>query len=132
MPFDRKSIVIADDDPLVRSVYGTALEQHEYHVLRAENGAQALGIVEQTDVDIVLLDILMPCKEGLETLIELKSRFPHVTVIAMSGGGTHSKADFLSIATQFGADAVLKKPFAVRALLELVAGTTTEMRQQRG
>jgi CheY-like chemotaxis protein len=131
MPVDSATILIADDDPLIRAVYKAALEQQGHSVLVAEDGARALAIVEHRKVDFVLLDILMPCKEGLETLIELKKGFPHLKVFVMSGGGSQKRADFLSVATKFGADAVLRKPFQPQALFDLMADHTTEARQQR-
>jgi DNA-binding NtrC family response regulator len=69
-----------------------------------------------------LLDILMPNKEGIETLIEVKRRFPDLTVLAMSAGTSRYGADFLDIATKFGAAAALKKAFKVQVLLDLIEG----------
>ena len=117
------TIVIADDDPLVREAYKTALEQRGHAVLLAEDGAGAIALVESQSIDLVLLDILMPNKEGLETLIELKRRFPNVRVFAMSGGISHAPTDFLSVASKFGADATLRKPFAPQKLFDLMDGT---------
>ena len=64
----------------------------------------------------------MPRKDGLETLIELKRRFPRLTVFAMSGGAGRNGADFLAIARKFGADGVLRKPFRPETLFALIDG----------
>ncbi len=116
------TVVIADDDALLRETFRISLEARGYNVLLAEDGNHALKIVETTAVDAMLLDILMPRKEGLETLIELKRRFPALQVFAMSGGGFYGRADFLTVARKFGADAVLRKPFPIQAVVELLEG----------
>lgn len=114
------TVVVADDDSLLRESFRISLEARGYNVLLAEDGGHALRIVESAAVDAVLLDILMPRKEGLETLIELKQRFPELAVFVMSGGGTFSRADFLTIARKFGADAVLRKPFPIESVVALL------------
>ncbi len=132
MPAKAMTIVIADDDPLVREVYKAALEQRGHSVLLAEDGAGAIALVESRQIEIVLLDILMPRKEGLETLIELKRQFPGLTVFAMSGGTGRSKTDFLSIARKFGADGILRKPFEPQALFDLIDGREAGARRAAG
>lgn len=114
------SIVIADDDPLTRSAYKSALQRSGYTVYAAQDGEEATRLVERGGVSLLILDILMPRKEGLETLLEMKSRFPGLAIIAMSAGGRKSETDFLSLATKFGADGVLRKPFTPKALLALM------------
>jgi len=114
------TVVVADDDSLLRETFRAFLEARGYNVLLAEDGNDALKIVESTTVDAMLLDILMPRKEGLETLIELKQRFPALKVFVMSGGGLYGRADFLTVARKFGADAVLRKPFPLQSVIELL------------
>jgi len=116
------TVVIADDDALLRETFRISLEARGYNVLLAEDGNRALKIVETNAVNAMLLDILMPRKEGLETLIELKQRFPALRVFAMSGGGLYGREDFLTVARKFGADAVLRKPFPIQAVVELLEG----------
>jgi DNA-binding response OmpR family regulator len=112
-----RTILVADDDALTRSAYKSALERSGYRVFTAQDGEEALHIVGQGGVDLLLLDILMPRKEGLETLIEIKKHFPALTVIAMSAGGSRSETDFLAVAAKFGADGTLRKPFTPKTLL---------------
>ena len=69
---------------------------------------------------VVVTDILMPDKEGIETILELRTLWPHGSIIAISGGGRIAKGDFLDMAKRCGADAVLAKPFEPDALLSLV------------
>ena len=64
----------------------------------------------------------MPDKEGMETILELRSIWPGGSIIAVTGGGRHAKSDYLALAKSCGADAVLAKPFEPDALLALVRG----------
>lgn len=122
------TLLIADDDRLTRDAYKAAAERHGYDVLLAEDGEAVMTIVASNPVDVVLLDILMPKKEGLETLIDLKRQRPALYIIAMSAGSGRSKHDFLSIAAKFGADATLRKPFTPQALFDLVEGRANLVR----
>ena len=131
MSADQATIVIADDDPLVRSVCEAVLARQGYGVVLAEDGALALALVEEREVDFVLLDMQMPGQDGLKTLVELKRRFPLLRVFAMSGGTAHGKGDSLSLAAEAGADAILRKPFPPQALIDLIAERAAEARQPR-
>src|SRR4051794_8763189 len=105
-----KTILIVDDDPLVQGALKAQCERRSFRVLVANDGNEALALLQSESCDVALLDVLMPDKEGIETLIDVKRLFPHLRVVVMSGGGTRGKYDFLSVARKFGADAVLKKP----------------------
>jgi DNA-binding response OmpR family regulator len=120
MAIGRTTILIVDDDPLIRETLRYPLEQKGYRVLAADDGVHAMEVIGGSNVDIVLLDILMPNKEGLETLLEIKRRFPGAVVHVMSGGGSRNKTDFLTIAAKFGADGIIRKPFTSRDLLRLI------------
>jgi len=69
----------------------------------------------------VVIDIIMPDREGVETIIDIRARWPNTRIIAMSGGGRMDPDMFLNLAETFGADALLKKPFKLRDLLDLLA-----------
>jgi CheY-like chemotaxis protein len=114
------SVLVVDDDCFVREAARIILENNGYAVREAPDGEAGLASLAASRSDIVLLDILMPRKEGLETLIELKQRFPDVTVYAMSASGARKGHDFLSIAAKFGAHGILQKPFTSDQLLALV------------
>ena len=120
MPDAFETIVIADDDALTRSAYKAVLQRAGYTVRVAQDGEEATRLVEQGGVSLLILDILMPRKEGLETLLEMKNRFPALVIIAISAGGHRGDTDFLSRARKFGADGVLRKPFAPKTLLQLM------------
>jgi len=102
----RAPVLIVEDDKDVRDCLGRALKGSGFDVLLAANGKAVLGLLKANKVSAVLLDIMMPDKDGLETLLEIKREFPRTTVVAMSG----SKFDFLPTARKFGADHVLAKP----------------------
>lgn len=114
------NLVIADDDRMIRNAYRMAAERRGYAVFEAEDGEAAVRLVQTHAVDCLLLDILMPKKEGLETLIELKLRFPRLRIIVMSASGSRSNTDLLQVARKLGADGTLKKPFPPSALFNLI------------
>lgn len=120
MPDAIATVLVIDDDCFVRETARTILESNGYAVREAGDGEAGLSSLAANRTDIVLLDILMPRKEGLETLIELKQRFPDVTVFAMSASGARKGHDFLAIAAKFGAHGLLPKPFSPDELLALV------------
>jgi DNA-binding response OmpR family regulator len=120
MAANAKTVLVVDDDKLVLAMYKFAFEDHGYRVLLADDGNAALRILESQRADVVFLDILMPEKEGLETLLEIKQRFPEVAVFAMSGGGTRGKHDFLTVAKKFGATGIVKKPATPKDLIALI------------
>jgi CheY-like chemotaxis protein len=113
-------ILVADDDAMARLGYRALLESAGHTVLLAEDGEEATRLVEKGEVEILLLDILMPRREGLETLLEIKRRFPRVIVIAMSAGGVRSSFDFLAMAARLGADRTLSKPFSQQDLAAML------------
>jgi len=121
MPVIGMSVLIVDDDPLTREFAQSILEQSGYSVRVASDGEAAIAALDEQHADIVLLDILMPRKDGLETLLELKRRSPDIAVIATSASVVQMRNDYLAIAEQFGADAILRKPFTPQTLSAAVA-----------
>ncbi len=111
-------LLVADDETAVRNLLRTALEKDGYEVLEAANGKQALKEVRAGRVDLVIMDLVMPEQEGLETIRILRKEVPGIGIIAMSGafGG-----QFLETARLLGADAVLSKPVGTGLLLSKVA-----------
>ena len=85
-----------------------------------ENGVEALASQSAGPFDLIITDIIMPEKEGVETIIELKKLHPSPKNIAISGGGRTRNLDFLKLAEEFGADSVLAKPFSEDELMEHV------------
>jgi DNA-binding response OmpR family regulator len=126
------TVLIVDDDPLILGALQAILVRAGYGVRTATDGDAALASLDASPCDLVLLDILMPRKEGLETLIELKRRTPDVVVIAMSASVVRKQNDFLTIAAKFGADAILRKPFTPEDLSRAIAAAQTRRRQLAG
>lgn len=114
------TVLVVDDDALVRAAAEVILKKKGWVVRTAPDGEAALAAIAAEPAAIVLLDILMPRKEGLETLIELRRTCPSVTVVAMSGSLVRQRNDFLAIAVKFGADSILRKPFTPESLLAAV------------
>ena len=120
MPSISGVVMIVDDDPMIRALCRSKFEENGYAVLEAENGDRAVKLLKAEKVDVVFLDILMPDKDGLETLLELKKLQPEARVYAMSGGGRRGSSTYLEIAERFGASGVIKKPFTPGMLVDLV------------
>lgn len=114
------SILIIDDDDSLRDALRRTLYKEGYTIVEASDGGRGLKQLESSPADLILLDIFMPGKEGLETITELRRSHPGVRVIAMSGGGTKGMMDVLNIATMLGARRTLAKPFTREQLLEAV------------
>lgn len=114
----RRSILIADDDDAVRQVMRIALQQAGYDVCEATNGAEAIRAMHAAPFDLIITDVLMPERDGLEMIMHVRRRNPNIKVLAISGA---DNALFLANAAGLGATQVLRKPFRVAALLALVA-----------
>ena len=113
-------VMVVDDDPLIRAVCKSHLEEAGYSVLLAEGGKPALQQLRTQKVDAVFLDILMPRMDGIETLLEIKKLKLPVRVYSMSGGGRDKLDQFLDVAMKFGADGRLKKPFSRAEMIRLL------------
>ena len=112
------SIMVIDDDIQVRTFVREVLEGEGYEVREAGNGAEGVKAFRQRPADLVLCDIFMPEKEGLQTIRELQDEFGKVKIVAMSGGNHQcGQVDFLPLARKCGAVSVLHKPLAPKSLL---------------
>ncbi|MBN1833622.1 MAG: response regulator [Deltaproteobacteria bacterium] len=112
------SVLVIDDEAPVRKVLRKALEMEGYKVMDAADGSQGIGLYREHPTDLVLIDILMPEKEGLETIMELRQNFPEVRIFAMSGGGLINSESCLGMAKGLGAARVYTKPIQIEGLLE--------------
>ncbi len=116
-----KRVLIIEDNEDIRTFMQVALEGAGFAVTLAPDGAEGLNRQRETPADIVITDIFMPDKDGIETIFELRQEFPQVKIIAVSGGGDFpKKMDYLSTAIQFGAIKSLSKPFDSEELLDAV------------
>lgn len=113
-------ILIIDDDDMFRDVLASALEQSGHKVRQATNGVEGLQMFHAAPAELVITDIVMPEKEGLDTIRDLRRDFPQARIIAMSGGLAHDPKLYLHMAEKFGATAVLAKPFHLGDLKKVV------------
>ena len=111
-----KTILIIDDDPEIRSLLTDVLTVDGYRVLEAADGKQGLASYANFQTDLIVTDLVMPEKEGIETIIELRRKFPSVKIIVLSGSG----ATDLRMAKLLGADRAISKPFDITDLLKTV------------
>jgi CheY-like chemotaxis protein len=114
-------ILVIDDDRQARNVLKQILSRAGYDVVEAQDGAEGVRLFQATPADLVITDILMPEKEGLETIQELRQSAPQVKIIAISGGGEKGNLNFLRIAEKLGAQQTIQKPFSRQTLLDAVA-----------
>ena len=114
------AILVVDDQKELRTVVRRVLTEANYEVAEAEDGEAALAAFRASPPALVITDIIMPGKEGIEVIATMKRERPEVKVLAISGGGRTHVMDFLAIARKAGADAALEKPFRKSDLLARV------------
>ncbi|MEO6994851.1 MAG: response regulator [Lacunisphaera sp.] len=116
-PAAQKHILVIDDDDMVRTFIRKALEMSGYTVSLANNGYEAMVIFRQSKLDGIITDLLMPERDGIETILEIRRHAPEIPIVAISGGFNSMSSVYLKTAEHLGADAVLSKPFSVEQLL---------------
>lgn len=115
------NVLIIDDDRDVREFLAKVLRQKLHcDVATAADGQDALGHLAEKNFDVVITDIIMPNRSGLEAILDLRASHPGTRIIAISGGGRIRSMEFLQAATRMGADLALRKPFKMTALLKAV------------
>ena len=103
-------IVVVDDDPTIQMIAAELLRQGDHAVVAATDGDEALHILAAMKVDLVVMDMLMPNKDGLETIIEARRLYPDLRILAISSGGQIGVGDLLRMARLLGADDTYVKP----------------------
>jgi CheY-like chemotaxis protein len=121
---DKLKVMIVDDEDHVRKVLCENLSECGFDVVMAADGQEALNMIDDGlhRPDVVVTDIIMPRKEGLEVIMELRRKHPDIRLVAISGGGRTKSADFLHLAKKLGADAILPKPLDIDELERTVRG----------
>lgn len=114
------AILVIDDDASVREVVSEMLRLEGHEVTIAENGSDAIPLLSTHDFDLVITDLIMPEKEGIETISEIRRTDRRIPIVAISGGGRLGPGDYLETARYIGADATLAKPFARQELLATI------------
>ncbi len=123
-------VVVIDDDDQLRAMMRQMLERVGHTVREAADGVVGLDVVRQSHCDLVVTNIFMPRRDGLEFLHVLHRDAPTLPVLAVSGGGQALSgklhvADFLEVAKRFGAAAALHKPFEWEEFMQAVGTLLT-------
>jgi DNA-binding response OmpR family regulator len=114
-------ILVLDDEPSILLMIKKMLEKEGHDVDLALNGLVGMELFEKNKPDLVITDIIMPEKEGLETILELRKKHPELKIIAISGGGRIGPQGYLPSAKYLGADMVFQKPLVQKEFVQAVA-----------
>ena len=113
------SVLVVDDEDQIRQLIRETLEQAGYDVQEASDGKKGLERYRAKPADLVIMDILMPDQDGLESIMTLRREFPTSRVIAITGGSDMiGILNFLDVAKMLGARRTLQKPFDMQTLLD--------------
>lgn len=115
------TVLVIDDEDMVRLVLRQFLERQSMTVIEAEDGEEGLRQLRANAVDLVICDLIMPRADGIGTIMHIRRSMPAMKIIAISGGGRSHAMELLKVAGQMGADHVLGKPFTWDQLLAMVA-----------
>jgi len=115
-------ILVIDDDDQIRAMLQQVLQREGYEVIEAADGKPGMRLFRERGAELIITDIIMPEKEGLETIMELRRDFPEVKIIAISAGGRLEPNQYLDLAKKLGAQVTLIKPFEREELLAAVHG----------
>jgi len=113
-------ILIIEDDVQMLAMLGQVFERAGYDVVEAPDGNVGIKLYREQPAHLVITDLIMPNKEGIETIIELRREFPDVKIIAISGGGRNGPEDYLKMARGLGAMLTFTKPIKREELLNAV------------
>lgn len=123
LPKVPQTVFVVDDEPAHLRVCERVLQRAGYRVVTAANGASALRALAFSTVDLILLDVFMPERDGFETILTLRKSHAKIPIVVMSGGGrVTAAADVLTQCQNLGASATLTKPFTDAELLGVIAG----------
>lgn len=113
-------ILVIDDDQQIRDLLHSMLENDGFSCETAPEGKAGMRLLAEKSFDLVITDLIMPGKEGLETIMELRRTSPHIKIIAISGGIPGKNMDFLSAAQTLGASRVFSKPVRRNELIQAI------------
>lgn len=113
-------ILIIDDDEQILRVLARLIEREGFSVATAADGDAALAAHRTHPADLVITDVILPGKDGVETMLALRKESPRIKILAISGGGRIDAEIYLAAAKRFGADRALTKPIEPRQLVEII------------
>ena len=114
-------VLVVDDEVSVQNLILEMMTYEGYDVLKVGNVVDAIEVCKQENVILVITEIIMPDRNGLDLILEIKKEYPHISIIAMSGCGNETRQyDCLEVAKLVGVNNIIKKPFDMPELLQLV------------
>lgn len=118
-------VLVIEDDPQLLKLYQKKLTTEGFEISLATNGKEGIELYRRERPDLVVTDIVMPEKEGLEMIRELKQEFPDVKIIAVSGGGRNDPTAYLKVAGHIGAKRTFAKPIDWQELFQEMSALLT-------
>jgi DNA-binding NtrC family response regulator len=115
-----KKILVIDDDDQIREMIRVVLEDEGYTVYLSSDGDEVTEMYKDDPVDLIITDIIMPEKDGMEIISQFRKEHPNVKIIAISGGGKIKAESYLVAAESLGALKTLSKPFDIMELVDIV------------
>ncbi len=115
-----KKILVIDDENSIRLLLKKMLEREGFDVMTASDGKEGMDIISKAAFDLVITDIVMPEKEGIEIIMELKKGYPDIPIIAISGGGVVIPEMYLDLAEKLGAVRTFSKPIDKETLVSTI------------
>jgi len=113
-------VLLVDDEDAIREMLDLLLQRRGFQVVQARDGNEALRFYREQEFDLVITDLIMPEKEGIETILEMRAMKRPIRIIAISGGGRVDQSMHLHLAKSVGADRVVSKPFLPADFLKIV------------
>ena len=114
------NILLSDDDNQFSTMLRKMIERNGHEVIEASDGKEGIKLYRKSPTDLIITDLIMPEKDGIETIQELKKDFPGIKIIAISGGGRLGPQDYLHLAEMLGARRTLTKPIELPELLKAI------------
>jgi len=116
------NILVVDDEQNIRNILRDSLVKDNHEVFEACTGIEASAILNSKNIQVLITDLVMPDKTGLELIMEIKEQIPELNIIAISGGGgINGRFDYLPIAQLIGANNIIRKPFSIAEIKQTVA-----------
>jgi CheY-like chemotaxis protein len=113
-------VLLVDDEDAIREMLDLLLQRRGFLVVTARDGNEAVRFYKEQEFDLVITDLIMPGKEGIETILEMRAMKRPIRIIAISGGGRVDQSMYLHLAKSVGADRVVSKPFLPADFLKIV------------
>lgn len=113
-------ILIIDDEKIIRDKVGMILKEDGHEVFTAKDGIEGINIIKNDIIELVIMDVIMPKKGGIETLMELQNITKNMKIIIITGKVSQESDAFVNLVKNFGASVVINKPFKREILLDAI------------